>query len=315
MTMTPHTAELTIRAAEERDVPAIQQVAREAWEQTYAEILGRFDRREIRSHMVSERSLLEDIGRHSSHFLVATVDDAVVGFGELVAEGGSGEVARIAVLPQWQRHGIATSILCRGMELLSKEGVREVTTGVEAEDEACRAFFERHGFHTVREHTSDLEAPELELLEYTRHVPTSIEDCPDDLEVWSEDGRFCPRCEKRYERGVETCPECGVSLVAAAPSVSVRAGRGEREEELEEHRFVQVLRTADESRVSLVSSALEGAGIAFSVRAEEPPNGGQAGIEAPAEIWVAPGRVIEARDVVESLVEGAPLGEEEEAGA
>ena len=313
MTMTPHRAELTIRPAEERDVAAIQRVAREAWENTYADLLGRFDRDEIRSHLGSERSLLEDIGRHSSHFLVATVDDAVVGFGEFVVEGRAGEVARIAVRPQWQRHGVATTLLCRGFELLARDGARGVTTGVEAEDDACRRFFESHGFRAVNEHPSDLEIPELELIEYAREVPSSLEPCTEDLEVWSEDGRFCPRCGRHFERSADTCAECGVSLVAAAPA-EPRAG--DRDEELEGHRFVRVLRTADASRVSLVSSAFEGAGIAFSVHREHVGGNGAPGeTERPVEIRVAPGRELEAREVVDSLEEGARLGEEEEVGA
>lgn len=290
MTMTPRQCELQIRPAEERDVPAIQRVAREAWEKTYDELLGPSDRREIRGHLYSERTLLEDVGRHTSYLFVATVDGAVVAFAECVREGSGGEVARIAVRPVWQRHGIAGALLAAGMHALAEEGVGEVTTGIEREDEPARAFFEAHGFRRVHEHASDLELPELELIEYQREVPERMDAFPERIEVWCDDGgRFCPRCHRRYRAGAEVCKSCGVSLVADPP------GRPQEDD----HRYVPVLRTADASRISLVSSALESTEIAFSVRGQDGPAGD------PREIWVAPGREIEAREVIDRLEESA----------
>ncbi len=304
MTMTPRQCELLIRPADERDVPAIQRVAREAWDETYAGFLGDFDRREIRGHMYSERALLEDIGRHTSDFFLATVDQAVVGFAELVREGSAGEVARVAVRPAWQRQGLASRLLRRCLRTLAEQGIEEVTAGVEAEDAPARAFFEAHGFRAIssrRGQTApDVELPELELVELARRVPDTVsweERPPDILEVWCDDGgRFCPRCHRRYRDGIRVCADCGVSLVADAPL---------RHEAEDAHRFVRVLRTDDASRIGLVRSALECADVAHAVReAEDADNGA-------AEIWVAPGRLAEARDAIERLEEvPAPVGEE-----
>lgn len=308
--MTPRQCELLIRRAEERDVPAIQRVARDAWDKTYAGLLGDFDRRELRGHMYSERALLEDVGRHCSEFLVATVDEAVVGFAELVCEGSAGEIARVAVRPAWQRQGLASRLLDEGLALFARHGIREVTAGVECEDEAARSFFEAHGFraalHGVPD-PADQQLPELELIELRREVPETASGgsgatrrnggrLPDLLEVWCDDGgRFCPRCQRRYRAGVRVCEDCGISLIAER---SARAAD-------EDHRFVRVLCTDDASRIGLVTSALEGSDIAFSVR--EP--GGSA--NGAAEIWVAPSRVDEARDVIDRLEEvPAPVGEE-----
>ena len=305
MTMKPRQCELEIRPASQPDVPAIQQVAREAWEKTYAGYLGDFDRREIRGHMYSERALREDIGRRGSHVFAAAVEGAVVAFGEFVAEGASAEVVRIAVRPAWQRQGIATALLNRGLATLAADGASEVTAGIEREDEPARSFFEAHGFRRVDDHGRDtpreMRTPGLDLLEYARTMPERITRSAGKIEVWCDDGgRICPRCRRRYAQGVERCEDCGVSLLAASPEATEPS-------RVEDHRFVPVLRTADESRITFVSTALEGSGIAFSVHDGEAANGTAGAVE----IWVPPGRADEALDVIERLDE-APVPVEDE---
>lgn len=296
MTLTPRKCELLIRPAEERDTGAIQRVVREAWDQTFEGFIGDFDRGEIRGHMSSKRALLEDIGRHSSEFLVATVEGTVVGFAELVLEGSVGEVARVAVRPAWQHNGIASTLLRRCLALLSERDIRQVTAGIEVEDGAARSFFRSHGFRPSRGAAPDLERPEGELVEFSRTVPDAVEGPTERIEVWCDDGRrYCPRCRRRYPCKAERCEECGSLLDAELPA----------RPDQDEHRFVPLLRTDDQCRVSLVSSALEGSEIAFSVH--EP--GGRA--NGAFEIWVAPGRLVEAREVIDTLEEAPVLLEDE----
>ena len=76
---------------------------------------------------------------------------------------------------------------------------------------------------------------------------------------------------------------------------------------VDHHRFVPLLRTSDESRVTFVSSALEGSEIAFSVHGGDAANG----TAEVFEVWVPPGRADEAREVIERLDE-APVAVEDE---
>ncbi len=313
--MKPRQCELEIRRAAELDVPAIQQVAREAWDATYAGFLGDVARREIRGHMYSERALREDLGRCGSHFFVAGIEQTVVAFGEFVPAGGSGEVVRIAVRPAWQRHGIATALLHRGLDALAAEGAGEVTAGIEREDEPARSFFEAHGFQRIDDHGRDtpreMRTPDVDLLEYARAIssgsaPSAGPTATGRIEVWCDDGRVCPRCLRRYARGVSRCADCGVSLVAEAPA----RPRGDG------HRFVPLLRTNDESRLTFVSSALESSDIAFSVHPGHSGHSGHSGEGeigpvATFEVSVPPGRIDEAREVIERLDE-APVAVEDE---
>lgn len=297
MTMTPRKVELVVRPAEERDVPAIQKIAREAWDETYAEIVGRVEREEILDHLCSRRSLLEDIGRHDSFFFVATLDDGVVGFAELVAEGKAGEVARIAVRPDWQRRGVATRLLRRGLAALAAGGAGEVTAGIEIQDVACRQLFERNGFRAAEAPVAELEEyDDLELAQYRRTLEDAAPlEAAAEATVWVDDGRrACPRCHRRFDGGVEVCPDCEVTLVAEPPRER-RAAPGEPGP-----RFVTILATADESRLSFAESALEGADIVYTVRSGTAGNGTE---ERIVELRVAASRAEEAREVLDALEE------------
>lgn len=277
MTLAPRTAPLAIRPAEERDVEAIQRVAREAWNQVYSGLFDAGERTRVLEHVFSRRSLREDIGRHSSFFYVADADGGVVGFAELVLEGTCGEVVRVAVLPQWQRRGIATALLRRGFEVLAAEGAESVTAAVEPEDEACRMLFERQGFEGTGDPLSDLDDLGPELAEYRRPLggPASgTADAPSpEATVWVDlDG--------------------GAAARRDAP------------------RGTMVLATADRSRLAFVESALEGAGIQYALHSLHP--GPEAGRDADVvEVRVAPSRAEEARELLDTLeAEGDERAEE-----
>ncbi len=266
MTFAPRTVPLEIRPAEERDVEGIQRVARAAWNQVYADLFGDEERGRMLEHAFSRRALLEDIGRHASYFFVAAAEGGVVGFAELVLEGSCGEVVRVAVLPEWQRRGIATALLHRGFSVLEAAGAAAVTAAVEPEDEACRALFERQGFTGTGEPLSDLDDLGLELAEYRRPLGGG-------------------------EGGHEPPPEATVwvELDAGGAGTPPRARGVERS--------VTVLATADASRLSFVESALEGAGIVYALQAEAAGEGE----EEVVEVRVPRSRADEVREILDSL--------------
>lgn len=269
MTMAPRTAPLEIRPAEERDVEGIQRVAREAWDQVYSGLFGAAERKRVLEHAFSRRALKEDLSRRSSHFFVAAAGDGVVGFAEMVAEGDTcGEVVRVAVTPEWQRRGIATALLARGFAVLAAAGFTCVTAAVEPEDEACRALFERHGFTGTGDPLSDLDDLGVELAEYRRELSPA-------------------------EAEGEPPPEATVWVELDAPPATPRR----RSHSRSEPRGVPVLATSDESRLSFVESALEGAGIVYALHTDSSGEGD----EDVVEVRVARSRIDEAREVLDSL--------------
>ncbi len=279
MTLRPQSFRLTLRAAHDGDVPAIQKVAREAWDATYSGLMGEAERRRMLEHLYPTHSLGEDIGQHGSSFLVAALGDAVVGFAELVREGSGAEIARVAVQPEWQRRGIASALLARGLAELAAAGAREVTAAVESTDEGCRRLFESRGFRAIDEEISELDDMEVELVEYAREIgePSELAAAAE-ATIWIEDGT-APR--QHADR---------------AP------------------RFVTVLETDDPSRLAFAESVLEGAGIAYAIRggvATEGGHGEEGGREGGAEIRVARSQEQEALGLLEDLDEVAPALEDQ----
>jgi ribosomal protein S18 acetylase RimI-like enzyme len=300
MTLAPRRAELMLRPAEERDAEAIQRVAREAWEKTAQGVLGTADRAELVGHLYERRSLLEDIAHHRSLFLVATLEDAVVGFAEFVFEGRAGEVARVAVRPDWQRRGVASALLRRGLAAFAEAEVEVVTAAVEPQDEACRLLFERHGFESAGGPLEDLEGVGIELAEYRRRLDGGAGPSEPAAEatVWVDDSRrTCPRCHGHFQEPVESCPRCGAPLIAEAPR------RREARTEWAPH-FATLVASSDESRLAFVQAALESAGIRFSVH-----RCGTEADEEVVEVQVAGGQVEEARQLLDALeAEGVETG-------
>jgi len=69
---------------------------------------------------------------------------------------------------------------------------------------------------------------------------------------------FCPQCRGEFREGIDTCPDCGVPLVAELPP-----------EEHDLETFVTVFETADSAVLPVIESLLEGSGIPFAIRNEE----------------------------------------------
>ncbi len=279
MTLRPQRVRLILRPAREQDVPAIQKVAREAWDATYSDLMGEAERRRMLEHLYPSHTLCEDIGHHGSSFLVATLGDSVVGFAELVREGSAAEVARVAVQPGWQRQGIGSALLARGLADLAEAGIEEVTAAVESTDEGCRRLFESRGFRAGDQEISELDDLEVELVEYAREIGE-----PDEL------------------------------AAAAGATIWIEDGNSPRQHPDRTPRLVTVLETDDSSRLAFAESVLEGAGIAYAIRGEVFGKGGEAeesGAESGAEIRVAPSQEAEALELLEDLDEVEPALEDQ----
>ena len=80
------------------------------------------------AHPWSRADLEKQIHLATSHFLVAVVDDTVVGYMGLQVFSGEGYVTNVAVLPEYRKQGIAQALineeLKNDMEFISLE-VRE----------------------------------------------------------------------------------------------------------------------------------------------------------------------------------------------
>jgi ribosomal protein S18 acetylase RimI-like enzyme len=104
-------------------------------------------------------------------FYVAEVEAQVVGFVQFVRRpDGLGELARIYVLPGYQRHGIGRALLARGAADIQRAGIEVCFVSVGVDNHAALAFYRRFGFRRNRAHASFLGDQIVRLIELKAFV-------------------------------------------------------------------------------------------------------------------------------------------------
>ncbi len=79
---------------------------------------------------------------------VAKEDDKVVGLIDFWITFEFGSINQIAVLPEYQKKGIGSSLLREAFKMMLEEGVYEVTLEVRIHNKQAISFYESHGFQT-----------------------------------------------------------------------------------------------------------------------------------------------------------------------
>ena len=160
-------AKADVRLAVAQDAVGIVNVARRTWKDAYAGIILPENQELLLGRWYAPAALEEAIGQSESWFYVAVVQGEVIGFAQFIMKkNGRGELTRIYVLPEWQRQGVGRGLLREGLAALSTHGAEEVFVHVERGNARGIGFYERRGFHQVREFSVELPEQNLELLEY-----------------------------------------------------------------------------------------------------------------------------------------------------
>jgi ribosomal protein S18 acetylase RimI-like enzyme len=162
---------LTIRLARETDITAITQVAAETWRATYAHTVALHNQELLLARSYAPAALAAAIASDPAWFYVAEVDGQVVGFAQFVHRpDGYGELARIYVLPAYQRHGLGRALLARGAADIGLGGIEVCFVSVEVDNTGALAFYRRFGFRRNRAHASFLGDQIVRLIELKAFV-------------------------------------------------------------------------------------------------------------------------------------------------
>jgi ribosomal protein S18 acetylase RimI-like enzyme len=162
--------EAIIRRAITTDTTAIENIARRTWQSTYSGIIRPENQELLLRRNYAPDALEKAILQKDSWFFIASVQSEPVGFVQFImreGEGRDGELSRIYVLPEYQRHGAGGYLLREGSAALAKEGVERLFVVVEKDNFIGRTFYEKKGFHWVREFMFELPNQSLALVEYT----------------------------------------------------------------------------------------------------------------------------------------------------
>lgn len=96
----------------------------------------------------SEMSLLH-ILKLVSHFVVAELDQQLVGHAFSDLYGGQGHLIRLVVHPAYQRHGIGEQLLAESLKYQMELGAYPLTLNTQMDNAASQALYRRYGFQPI----------------------------------------------------------------------------------------------------------------------------------------------------------------------
>lgn len=142
---------MTIRAATEADIDAIQRIARASWEADYPNILSRETAESGVDEWYSTDGLDSELSHPRSVVAVAEASGDVVGFVHAITGEEVGHVLRLYVDPDHRRQGIGRRLLEHVVEEMADLDHDRVAALVLAENDLGVEFYRSAGFETVDE--------------------------------------------------------------------------------------------------------------------------------------------------------------------
>lgn len=131
-----------IRRANERDVPALEIVRRQAIEADFSE---QFDRSDFATLVATpDRNLATWIAEESTRVLAAETATTIVGYGAIALD--SGQVVALYTAPNYRGEGVGSDLLRRLTTAALEAGCTELS--IDAPTTSQR-FFEKHDFEPV----------------------------------------------------------------------------------------------------------------------------------------------------------------------
>jgi [ribosomal protein S18]-alanine N-acetyltransferase len=84
-----------------------------------------------------------------AHYLVARVDEEIVGYGGMWLMVDEAHITTFAIHPTWRRQGIGERLLLAFLDLAGDRGAREATLEVRLSNLPARRLYEKYGFKPV----------------------------------------------------------------------------------------------------------------------------------------------------------------------
>lgn len=153
-----------IRKAQAADIPAIQTVARLAWEHTYKETMKPATRSRFLDEFYNYDALAKALKVQPGGIWVAEQQGKVVGFIQVVPMlGRSGlELSRLYVVPEHQRQGVGQSLV----DLVGREYPTSSWWAlVERNDNRAVEFYRKNGYEERRDLILNVFGEDLKFIE------------------------------------------------------------------------------------------------------------------------------------------------------
>lgn len=140
-------ANLIIRASRDRDVPALQRIARESYHLSRYYFDPNFP--DQLCDALYETWITKSCNGYANAVLVAEHNDAAVGFISChLDKPYSGSIGLIGVSQDLQSSGIGKALLARALEWFFAHDVRQIYVTTQGRNVAAQRLYQRHGFVT-----------------------------------------------------------------------------------------------------------------------------------------------------------------------
>ena len=194
---------MEIREANTGDGEAIRQIARDSMEASYSLSPRAIDG--AITQWYDEETLGEKLDEPDTLFLVATEDGEVRGFaeGDLVSEGGNGDLLWLHVDPAYRGSGVGTELFEHTRESLLDMGAAQLRAKVLEDNAEGNDFYEDFGFEQVDTDKVDIDDETYVENIYVKAGTAEVDVEPDTVggPVQTPDGREMYVNEAEVERG------------------------------------------------------------------------------------------------------------------
>ncbi|WP_042224353.1 GNAT family N-acetyltransferase [Oceanobacillus manasiensis] len=158
----------SIRLMREKDISAVQHVARTSWNATYKGIIPETIQENFINMAYSDVMMERRV--KNSFLYVAEKDHEIIGFANFsrVKEDGEVELSAIYILPQTQAQGIGTAMLEKGINEI--KGVTKICLNVEEKNVVGKNFYIAKGFRAESTFEEDLDGYILKTVRMIKEI-------------------------------------------------------------------------------------------------------------------------------------------------
>ena len=160
---------VAIHRAQIEDIPGIKAVLTVTWRDTYSSFLSESSIGKVMAEWHSPNILEAEINRSSTFLGVAKSSSAgIVGMITAHSHDELLIIARLYVLPEFQRHGIGTRLMEESCRAFPQ--TRRVQLDVEEQNLKGRAFYLKLGFREVGVRTDDVAGTKVNSIVLEKHI-------------------------------------------------------------------------------------------------------------------------------------------------
>jgi ribosomal protein S18 acetylase RimI-like enzyme len=144
------------------DAPAIQQLLRETWQDTYGDHLSQETLDEVYKNWQSIEFLTQQIDNPKIYFPLAKAGAELVGLSTALMPEATIRMFRLYVSPPHQRKGIGELLLNHVIEHFQE--AKQIQLHVEVMNPKGQAFYQKHGFTELKREQEKIANQVLELI-------------------------------------------------------------------------------------------------------------------------------------------------------